>query len=563
MKRLCRAYIIVICLTLSFAVKAESSSPIVLARWNGLGVGNFTSLEVYLSDDNGVGWEMRGIVDTMYSGDMGLGIGASPSGNLYLVAMGGEYNGSSFLGATCYFSSDMCKTWQKRGSITSAGVYDKSSVGIAVLADSLIYAHVLGTMSSGIEVFKSTDGGFNWENISSIPTSTVEPDPEGEMTFDRYGWLYIAEWASSSYKPTIYRSTNNGEDWDSVGCISPATSSYNSRSIAITSDTTGQALYSSVWSNSCSLKAYRSTDQGVNWDFLSVVLPTNSSGDGVQAITATSGSTLYIATWDYTYNTLVFRSDNGGVIWSQVGEIDGLAYYKATALVMTEVNAAIFGLRVEPDRKSYTDFGKTVVYLLWVDIEGNISDSVGLTLSDIPSEWRAELYDSTGSYLLVDSNGDGKLDLGIVPYDDSTRFVLKVTAPEKSVDISVFNLETIVTGYSLSHPELSDTAIVTTKLLLTKLDVHNYLSPIVDRTTFIFSLPESGKVTITIYNRAGEKVKELIKGNHYSTGIHTMLWDAQNDSGKRVSPGVYIYVFELKKDTGGLNRIVKKTAVLR
>ncbi|MBI4721865.1 MAG: VCBS repeat-containing protein [Candidatus Stahlbacteria bacterium] len=92
------------------------------------------------------------------------------------------------------------------------------------------------------------------------------------------------------------------------------------------------------------------------------------------------------------------------------------------------------------------------------------------------------------------------------------------------------------------------------------LDIYNYNNPFRENTIFTFSLPEDGRVNLTIYNLAGEKVKELIVNKQYLTGMYTNLWDATSDYGIRVSSGVYFYAFEFigsKK----LHRITKNFVV--
>ena len=70
----------------------------------------------------------------------------------------------------------------------------------------------------------------------------------------------------------------------------------------------------------------------------------------------------------------------------------------------------------------------------------------------------------------------------------------------------------------------------------------NYPNPFNPATTFEFSIPSSGMVTLEIYNILGQRVATLISED-LSVGSHSHYWDAQG-----LSSGVYIY----RLQAGGL-----------
>jgi hypothetical protein len=331
-----------------------SYSPVLLARWSrGPTDFTLTPVEVWMSEDGGVSWTLRGIPDSVWSNcDMGLGLGASPSRNLYLVALSRNQNADPFDGARFYFSSDTGRTWEHRGDIAPDGIVDRNSSGIAVLRDDLIYAYLLGASSSGlIEIYKSVNGGSAWDSVCTIPVpaTSIAEDPEGEMCFDSENRLYIAEWACDTSFPCCYRSTD-GIAWSLVDTISSDISTRLSRSTAITS--TGECLYATTWSNSCDLKLYESTDHGDNWDYVTTVLGSSSQLDGSQSIGASSDSSLYIAAWDRGNSTLLFRSDDKGRTWSQTGTISPIAHQHTCALSFAPLEPASIGCN-EPGPASF------------------------------------------------------------------------------------------------------------------------------------------------------------------------------------------------------------------
>jgi hypothetical protein len=68
----------------------------------------------------------------------------------------------------------------------------------------------------------------------------------------------------------------------------------------------------------------------------------------------------------------------------------------------------------------------------------------------------------------------------------------------------------------------------------------NRPNPFNPATTISFSIRSAGDVSLRIYDSAGRLVRNLIDG-HRSEGSHSVEWDGTNDSGARVSSGVYHY----------------------
>jgi hypothetical protein len=78
----------------------------------------------------------------------------------------------------------------------------------------------------------------------------------------------------------------------------------------------------------------------------------------------------------------------------------------------------------------------------------------------------------------------------------------------------------------------------------------NYPNPFNSNTSIIYTLPQDTRVSLIIYNLLGEKVKTFHSNHFHNTGYYTVYWDGNNDLGKSVASGVYIYQlrseFEIK-----------------
>jgi hypothetical protein len=68
----------------------------------------------------------------------------------------------------------------------------------------------------------------------------------------------------------------------------------------------------------------------------------------------------------------------------------------------------------------------------------------------------------------------------------------------------------------------------------------NFPNPFNPITKINYYLPKQKDVTITIYDMLGRQVRTLINQTQYA-GFHSVIWNTNNDYGKPVSAGIYLY----------------------
>ncbi len=75
--------------------------------------------------------------------------------------------------------------------------------------------------------------------------------------------------------------------------------------------------------------------------------------------------------------------------------------------------------------------------------------------------------------------------------------------------------------------------------------LQNYPNPFNTGTRINFELSISSRVKITVFNLMGQEVRTLIDQDN-STGYFEVVWDGKDNSGRRLSSGVYLYRMEAR-----------------
>jgi parallel beta-helix repeat protein len=74
----------------------------------------------------------------------------------------------------------------------------------------------------------------------------------------------------------------------------------------------------------------------------------------------------------------------------------------------------------------------------------------------------------------------------------------------------------------------------------------NYPNPFNASTIIRFALPQSGEVSLSVYNILGQRVR-MLANSTMDAGYHQVTWDGTNETGERVSSGVYYYLLDTQK----------------
>ena len=72
----------------------------------------------------------------------------------------------------------------------------------------------------------------------------------------------------------------------------------------------------------------------------------------------------------------------------------------------------------------------------------------------------------------------------------------------------------------------------------------NFPNPFNPSTVIRFRLSAVSKVTLSIFDLLGRRVRTLASNRAYGPGAHTLTWNGVDDSGKQLASGLYIYRLE-------------------
>ncbi|MCI1188841.1 glycoside hydrolase [Hymenobacter sp. DH14] len=238
---------------------------------------------LYYSDNEGLTWQRQ---PNFPGPDVVSAIKATPQGELFVAT------GATNAPGALYYSADNGQTWQNR----TAGISDpRMFQDISYTASGRLF---VSTYFGGLSM--STDNGKTWTAANGLSNS----DRFRNVVELANGDLLVVD--EGSY---LYKSTNGGLNWNRTS-NTPLYSVYN-----LLADANGD-LYASV--DQCNGNIYKSTDSGASWQKIYTAPPVQSTCLKVTNLSKV-GNTLYfmvggigiVKTTDFTTYTYFRRRPRG------------------------------------------------------------------------------------------------------------------------------------------------------------------------------------------------------------------------------------------------------------
>jgi photosystem II stability/assembly factor-like uncharacterized protein len=173
----------------------------------------------------------------------------------------------------------------------------------------------------GLGILKSTDGGQNWQQLAmstfaGLGFSQLIIDPQTPQTLYAAVTALAVAGANGGLLPRrpsggIYRSTDGGHHWENISPFSER----NANSIQL-----DPSLPTTLYAGFTGEGVFKSTDRGQSWEKLRRGLPTTGFGVISLAVAPGQPQTLYAALEARSNRDLqgIFRSTNGGQDWQML-----------------------------------------------------------------------------------------------------------------------------------------------------------------------------------------------------------------------------------------------------
>ena len=163
----------------------------------------------------------------------------------------------------------------------------------------------------------------------------------------------------------------------------------------------------------------------------------------------------------------------------------------------------------------------------------NLTVSLTWNISNAPDCKQYTVYRSTDDFHFISVGTTTDTTLIDEDVELNQEYFYVVTAMDSSGNESDFSVSVTITVAVSSIGE--DSGIPVDYYL-----AQNFPNPFNPTTTIKYGLPQPGDVQIIIYDILGHRVKDLID-ERKSAGHHREQWDATNNTGERVSTGIYYY----------------------
>ena len=88
---------------------------------------------------------------------------------------------------------------------------------------------------------------------------------------------------------------------------------------------------------------------------------------------------------------------------------------------------------------------------------------------------------------------------------------------------------------------------------MTRTDLRVFPNPVNPNGVIEFSIPEEGRVTMSVYDISGRKVRDLAESQFFGEGNHKVIWDGTNERGSKIASGTYL--IRLSGDYEGVSKV--------
>ncbi|MBZ0203884.1 MAG: exo-alpha-sialidase [Ignavibacteria bacterium] len=520
----------------------------------------YIKVSAYVSTDWGVTWNSpypNGIFDQFSADDPAAGI--DMNGYLYV-----SYRG--FNGIRVARSTNLGNNWTFSTASTNS-IVDKDYLHIDNSCNSYLNGRIYcawtgadgGGGGSGIIFVYSTDRGQNWSQPNLISAGGT---PHGvNIKTDNSGNVYVA-WAlhlnqgGDWYQIQFIKSTNGGVNWSQISTIdlpffANQTQSGDGPSMSVNMQ--GGPIYM-VYSINVNALQYdvflkKSYDGGSSWSGGTRVNQVQTNNQTLPWISCDPMSgylaCIYYDTRNGDKHTYVSVSTDAGETWCD----------------RRVSSQPWLGTAVGSNHYIGIEFNKGIIYPVWADTrrgDGRYHtyvypfDVIERDLS-VPNQTYTGTVFIQSAKTLTSSNITLNAGANV-----TFRSVGSITLEPGFVmdGNSIFKAELFQCGDYIVPEKIAQSIPTETEGKSIKVPLEfslsqNYPNPFNPTTSINYSLKHDSWVTIVIYNILGQEVKRLID-NYEVAGYKSVIWVGTNNYGSLVSSGIYFCKLIARQNTGSL-----------
>ena len=497
----------------SWSSRISTSSSIgntfVLDPWNKNRIFEAASNVIYMSADRGDTW--ASVPGKTAGGGSQWSFYISPrDSNIWLTATSGSPKGVKR-------STDRGVTW------TSVLARNFTNYGMPLEMDpdhpdTVLFAEDQGV--SGIApVYRSTNFGATWDTLG---LGRFRSPCDVYIVPDTTGLIYLADGITGNGNAQMWRSTNGGVNWTSI--YSSASSEIPMIAVSRLRKTQGFATH---WGGGGAVM--RTTNAGISWTSVA----TTGSTWGADIAKDDPNVFMY---GTYGGGTSYLSTNSGGVFTSSPlsGSNSGMLFYDRATVLAHQAGGGINKYVV-----TYT-VPVTSVQALTVTApnggevwnQGSIQNITWTTtnISNLKIEFRAAPGQAWQT-IVASTPAFGGSYAWLVPNIPTSQARIKISDAFDSAPIDSSDADFTVSGALAVEEQVTPISFALEQ---------NYPNPFNPSTKISFALPKDEFVMLKVYNMLGQEVATLVNEKK-AVGRYTVEFSAGTHEAAALSSGLYVY----------------------